>query len=69
MKEFELFNELKERIRRVQWSNDYVKLDKELGEIDLLLYKLRSLVISPVSIRRPDERVEVDFDRMMEDFE
>jgi hypothetical protein len=43
----DLVKRIKAAVEALQWSEDWLALDKELGEIDYLLYKLRSLVVSP----------------------
>ena len=64
MQELELIQRIKAAVDKLQWSDDWLALDKELGELDLLVYKLRQLVISPP----PRERKSVlDLEQMLRD--
>ena len=46
--EKDLIARIKSAVSRLEWSSDWLALDRELAAIDLLLYKLRQLVIQPV---------------------
>ena len=45
----DLIQQIKRKVAALEWNEDFVAMDKHCGEIDSLMYKLRSLVIpSPV---------------------
>ena len=52
----DLIQQIKRKVAALEWNEDHVAMDNYCGEIDLLMYKLRSIVIPPpVRIARPGE--------------
>ena len=51
----ELIQGIKAAVEQLEWSDDWMALDKELGQLDLLVYKLRQIVIQPKEPKDLDE--------------
>ena len=52
----DLIQQIKRKVAALEWNEDHVAMDNYCGEIDSLMYKLRSVVIPPpVRIARPGE--------------
>ena len=43
----ELIQQIKRKVAALEWNEDHVAMDNYCGEIDSLMYKLRSIVIPP----------------------
>jgi hypothetical protein len=43
----DLIRDIKAKASGLEWNDDSLALDKYLGELDILVYKLRQQVISP----------------------
>jgi len=61
----DLIRQIKSKALGLEWNDDSLALDKYLGELDILIYKLRQQVISP---RRDSDTATVeDFTKWLDE--
>ena len=61
----DLIRQIKSKALGLEWNDDSLALDKYLGELDILVYKLRQQVISP---RRDSDTATVeDFTKWLDE--
>ena len=61
----DLIRDIKAKASGLEWNDDSLALDKYLGELDILIYKLRQQVISPR--RNSDTATVEDFTKWLDE--
>ena len=61
----DLIRDIKAKAAGLEWNDDSLALDKYLGELDILIYKLRQQVISPR--RNGDTATVEDFTKWLDE--
>ena len=61
----DLIRDIKAKAAGLEWNDDSLALDKYLGELDILVYKLRQQVISPR--RNGDTATVEDFTKWLDE--
>jgi len=61
----DLIRQIKSKALGLEWNDDSLALDKYLGELDILVYKLRQQVISPR--RNSDTATVEDFTKWLDE--
>jgi len=61
----DLIRQIKSKALGLEWNDDSLALDKYLGELDILIYKLRQQVISPR--RNSDTATVEDFTKWLDE--